>query len=357
METYKVVQTNSGPVKGLLKRTEFGNNYYSFQHIPYVQQSVEESFKDPKPVKPWNDVLDCTHEGSPAYSYDHFLPEGTRYMGGDNCLGVNVFTPDVIYITFAFIDIMILNIIFYTQLFPSKLLPVFVWIHGGAFTVGSSSTDLYGPEFIVEKDVIMVSMNYRLGIFGFLSLKDPKVGVPGNAGLKDQFMALKWTKENIARFGGDPNNITLSGIYFAKNYFKTEEKLFCYLIGESAGSASVHYHMISPMSKGLFNKAILVSASSLCPWAYAPSKYPSYLKKVAIELGLSENADDSTIFNALTNADPKKLLDIDHTLVPSQVLNLLLYCSSFHQHEIFVGKNIWDSVNVSVRSSSRTIYQ
>lgn len=88
---------------------------------------------------------------------------------------------------------------------------MFVWIHGGAFTVGSSSTELYGPEFIVEKDVIMVSMNYRLGIFGFLSLRDPKVGVPGNAGLKDQSMALKWIKHNISRFGGDPNNITLSG--------------------------------------------------------------------------------------------------------------------------------------------------
>lgn len=69
----------------------------------------------------------------------------------------------------------------------------------------------YGPHYVVEKDVVFVSFNYRLGIFGFLSLKDPKVGIPGNAGLKDQSMALKWIKENISHFGGDPNNITVAG--------------------------------------------------------------------------------------------------------------------------------------------------
>lgn len=95
-ESFPVVQTNSGPVKGISKQTELGTNYYSFQHIPYVQQPIGElRFKDPKPVKAWNDILDCTKEGLPAYSYDHFLPEGTRYAGGDNCLGVNIFTPDV----------------------------------------------------------------------------------------------------------------------------------------------------------------------------------------------------------------------------------------------------------------------
>uniref|UniRef100_A0A336M3D7 carboxylesterase n=1 Tax=Culicoides sonorensis TaxID=179676 RepID=A0A336M3D7_CULSO len=267
-----------GPVKGISKETELGKKYFSFQHIPYAQKPEGElRFRDPKPVKAWNEVLDCTKEGSPAYSYDHFLPEGTRYAGGDDCLGLNIFTPD---------------------LQPSKQLPVFVWIHGGAFVVGSSSVEFYGPEFIVEKDVIMVSMNYRLGIFGFMSLKDPNLGVPGNAGLKDQTMALKWIKENISFFGGDPNNITLSG--------------------ESAGAASVHYHMISPLSEGLFNKAIPISGSSLCPWAFAPEKYPFYLNKLAVELGLDQNADDESILRALNKTDPKKLLDIDYNLVPSK---------------------------------------
>lgn len=86
-----------------------------------------------------------------------------------------------------------------------------MWIHGGGFVTGSGSTTNYGPDLIVEKDVIMVSISCRLGIFGFLSFKDPQMGIPGNAGLKDQTMALKWIKENISFFGGDPNNITIFG--------------------------------------------------------------------------------------------------------------------------------------------------
>lgn len=94
---------------------------------------------------------------------------------------------------------------------PNKPLPVLVWIHGGGFIFGSGSTLLYGPDYLVEKDVIVVTINYRLNIFGFLSLKDPKLGVPGNAGLKDQTMAMRWVKENIGVFGGDVNNITIAG--------------------------------------------------------------------------------------------------------------------------------------------------
>lgn len=103
-------------------------------------------------------------------------------------------------------------------MYPKTPLPVFVWIHGGGFVCGSGSTLLYGPDYLVEKDVIVVTINYRLNIFGFLSLKDSKVGVPGNAGLKDQTMALKWVKQNIECFGGDPNNITIAGNFY---FFQT----------------------------------------------------------------------------------------------------------------------------------------
>lgn len=79
------------------------------------------------------------------------------------------------------------------------------------FQEGSGGTDLYGPDYFMQKDVVLVTFNYRLGPIGFLSLKDPSLGVPGNAGLKDQTMALKWVKENIENFGGDAANVTIFG--------------------------------------------------------------------------------------------------------------------------------------------------
>uniref|UniRef100_A0A336LXX1 Carboxylic ester hydrolase n=1 Tax=Culicoides sonorensis TaxID=179676 RepID=A0A336LXX1_CULSO len=265
-----VVQTNYGPVRGNVRMTDIGKGFYSFLHIPYVNQPKGEfRFRDPIPVKPWNETLDCTREGPSCFTF-----ERKKIGGSDECLGINVFTPN---------------------LSPGELLPVFVWIHGGAFVGGSSSQLAYGPDYIVEKDVILVSMNYRLNIIGFLSLKDPKVGVPGNAGLKDQTMALKWIKENIMHFGGDPNKITLAG--------------------ESAGGSSVHYHMISPLSKGLFNRAIVMSGTAFNPWAVATKNYDRYFKKFLISLGLNGTEDDQLIFNKINETPSKRLMELNAQLL------------------------------------------
>lgn len=133
---------------------------------------------------------------------------------------------------------------------PSIPLPVMVWIHGGGFMSGSGDSSLYGPDFLIEKNIILVTFNYRLEVLGFLCLETEDV--PGNAGMKDQVAALRWVKNNIAQFGGDPNNITIAG--------------------ESAGSASVAHHLVSPMSKGLFKRAILQSGTCNSYWgiAYKP---------------------------------------------------------------------------------------
>lgn len=85
--------------------------------------------------------------------------------------------------------------------------------YGGAFVRGSSKTDIYGPDYLLLKDIVVVSFNYRIGIFGFLSLNDESLGVPGNTGLKDQIFALKWLKRNIHKFGGDPDNVTIFGMF------------------------------------------------------------------------------------------------------------------------------------------------
>lgn len=120
-----------------------------------------------------------------------------------------------------------------------------VFIHGGGFIWGSGNDDNYGPDFLVEQDVVLVTINYRLDVFGFLCLDTRDV--PGNAGMKDQVAALKWVKDNIQQFGGDPRNITI--------------------FGESAGGASTTYHVVSPLTKGLFHRALTMSGTALNDWA------------------------------------------------------------------------------------------
>lgn len=171
-------------------------------------------------------MRDALNEGPQCVQRD----ECTREIeGDDDCLYLNVATP---------------------SLQGSR--PVMVWIHGGGFIWGDGGSNLYGPDYLVKMNVVFVGINYRLGVFGECNLpevcyremfiNDPTyvtiVGflnlaheaAPGNMGLKDQVAALKWVQENIAEFGGDPNNVTI--------------------FGQSAGGASVHYHLLSPLSKG-----------------------------------------------------------------------------------------------------------
>ncbi|XP_075211792.1 juvenile hormone esterase-like isoform X2 [Lycorma delicatula] len=158
-----------------------------------------------------------------------------------------------------------------------------VYLHGGAFNSGSCKSELYGPDMLLDKDVILVTTNSRLGALGFASTEDREM--PGNFGLKDQVLALKWIKSNIHFFGGDPNTITL--------------------FGESSGSASAHYHMLSPQSEGLFHRSILMSGSALSPWGMSPK---GTIAKRTFKLGTMLNCSYS---------DSKKLVDCLRT-VPAE---------------------------------------
>ncbi|XP_044729686.1 acetylcholinesterase-like, partial [Chrysoperla carnea] len=166
-----------------------------------------------------------------------------------------------------------------------------VWIHGGKFHQGSSSCELFGPEFLVAKDVVLVTLNYRLGYFGFLKLNDPEAGAPGNAGLKDQVQALRWVKHNIEFFCGDKNNITI--------------------FGSSAGGASVHLMTLSPLTKGLFHKAIIQSGVGLCPWAFQIRK--DY--ELARAFGCKSN-DDKQILKFLQQIKPQRFIQQEHAIFP-----------------------------------------
>jgi cholinesterase len=165
--------------------------------------------------------------------------------------------------------------------------------------LGSSSPDmLYNPSFILQKDVVFVSMNYRVGAFGFLSLDDPSLNVPGNAGLKDQTLALEWVRGNIGSFGGDPDNVTL--------------------FGTSAGGASVHYHMISERSKGLFHRAIPMSGTSLnWNWAHHPRR--NYAERIARVCGYEGDGSEKSVLEFLEGADFVNIVEAAEVILTDEV--------------------------------------
>lgn len=163
------------------------------------------------------------------------------------------------------------------------------WIHGGGFYAGSGNSDTYGPEFLIERDVVLVTINYRVGVLGFLKLDDPSLEVPGNAGLKDIVLALQWVKKNIKNFFGDPDNVTI--------------------FGESAGSAAVQYLLVSPLAKGLFHKAIMQSGSIFNPWAGGYHKSDSYAKALN-----QKTTEEKEIFKSLQELSAEELLEFQGKL-------------------------------------------
>ncbi|KAJ4446942.1 hypothetical protein ANN_13644 [Periplaneta americana] len=166
----------------------------------------------PQPPESWTGVLKATKEG-PDCIQKPFpeLPSLPEIVGDEDCLYLNVYTPRLPADGEA-----------------TELLPVMFWIHSGGWVSGSGSSDLYGPQYLLDKEIVLVTINYRLGPLGFLSTGDEVC--PGNNGLKDQLAALRWVRDNIAAFGGNPNSVTI--------------------FGESAGGASVHHHVLSESSRG-----------------------------------------------------------------------------------------------------------
>lgn len=191
-----------------------------------------------------------------------------------------------------FLRIKLINAVWFPQIrfyllqvMPDQLKPVLVFIHGGGFISGSNETKDLGPEFIMTEDIVMVTVNYRLGLLGFLRLDDEELGVPGNAGLKDQSMALRWVQSNIEMFGGDPNQVTVGG--------------------ESAGGASVHYQTLSPMSEGLFQRAIIQSGFAICPWAVTDHNVIEILAAAGIDV-----RDENEAIDCLKNLPGEEVYQI-----------------------------------------------
>ncbi|MFC0108561.1 carboxylesterase/lipase family protein [Kibdelosporangium aridum] len=201
------VQTSDGWLQGTATA-----DHRSFQGIPYAAPPVGDlRFRAPRPAQPWQGVRDATKPGQRCTQSD-----GVGVVGGEDCLFLNVTTPRA----------------------ASGRLPVLVFVHGGGLVTGLGSA--WNPQRMVGHDAIVVTLNYRLGAFGFLhhpSLHDPYAG---NFGLADQQAALRWVRQNIAAFGGDSRNVTLWG--------------------QSGGGVSVCSQLAAPGARGLFDKAIVQSA-------------------------------------------------------------------------------------------------
>lgn len=216
------MDVRQGSLLGQEHRFDDGRPFVAFKGVPYAQPPVGPlRFQPPVPIERYPDeVTECLTEGSQCIHRD---PLAAQVDGSEDCLYLNVYTPNV--------DLQK----------SAKKLPIMVWIHGGGFTMDSGSERLYSPEYLIEKDVIVVTINYRIGPFGFLSL--PQAGIAGNAGLKDQLQALRWIQENADSFGGDPNNVTL--------------------FGQSAGAGCVHLHLLNAESRKYFQRAICQSGTSI----------------------------------------------------------------------------------------------
>ena len=234
-------------------------------------------------------------------------------------------------------DSLFLNI-FMKEFIPNKRLPVLVYLYGGGFQngeylnffsmllkhqpliTGSSSTTFYGPDYLLMSDIIIVTLNYRVGALGFLSLNDEKLNIPGNAGLKDQRLALEFIKNNIANFGGDPENVTLCG--------------------QSAGGASVSWHCISKRSKGLFNRAIIMSGCVMNSWALTPRK--DWAARLAIKIGYQGNENEGGILEFLQKVDPTKIIEHQKTLLNPDEIGKIAF-SFAPQVESFINEDTFIS--------------
>lgn len=193
------------------------------------------------PVKPWPGVFDATEDGPMC------IQHGDSQGKSEDCLRLNVYTNDTM---------------------PSKKKAVLFYLHPGGFYESSGQSNYtVGPQHLMDTDIVLVSANYRLGTLGFLSTGTKEA--TGNYGLKDQVMALRWINENIDRFGGDPDSVTI--------------------MGYSAGAMSTTLHLVSPMSRGLFHRAIVMSGSTTSQWN-TPYEQLYLAKKQARLLNCSDDS-------------------------------------------------------------------
>ncbi|KAK3593556.1 hypothetical protein CHS0354_018642 [Potamilus streckersoni] len=269
-----VVETLNGPVQGFTESV-INTKIDIYLSIPYAKPPLGSlRFRKPEPVENWNSVLSVTK--LPNSCFQTIDNSWDRFQGVEMWNANTLLSEDCLYLS-----------LWVPQNTGGKLATL-IWIYGGFFVLGTSTLDIYDGKLLAAKNnVIVASIQYRLGPLGFLYLGSDDV--PGNMGLWDQQMAIKWIYDNIELFGGDRKQITL--------------------FGESAGAASVNYHLISKHSQEYFTNAILESGSALSNWAFMP---PDVAIRYSKELGRKmecETSNHDSFVQCLKSADAHNLTE------------------------------------------------
>jgi para-nitrobenzyl esterase len=268
MDKSDIINTSSGKIQGYEE-----NGVVIFKGIPYAEPPIDDlRFSPPVVKKKWDEVLDVTEYGHCAYQGYTQLEDFTGKLKpeSEDCLNLNIWTPKI----------------------DNKKRSVMFWIHGGAFLMGGGIDTIYDGSALAKRgEVVVVTVNYRLGALGYLYLP----GVTANVGHLDQILALKWVHDNIEHFGGDSNNITI--------------------FGESAGGYSVVALAAMPAASGLFNRIIAQSAPMI---GSEVTKKPSkkLLRMLGIEIG---------DLNALRKISPEKIIEAQNKLLAEDPGNLLAF--------------------------------
>lgn len=270
------VNTSCGPVKGCPGRVPGTAAYKG------IRYATAGRWEYPKQVTAWDGIYDATQYGNCCYQPRAFCNEeenpkkifyynefrkGETYRYSEDCLFLNIFTPDTAK--------------------AGDQLPVLIYIHGGGFTGGCGHEKHFDGPVWPAKGVIGVTLNYRLGPLGFLCLPEleEEAGKTGNYGLYDQLAAIRWVKDHISAFGGDPENMTV--------------------IGQSAGAMSIQQHCLSPLSDGLFQKAVMCSGGGVSKMmSYAPAKRHYDFWHTVMRMA---DCEDLEAFRALS---PEKLFQV-----------------------------------------------
>ncbi|CAG2171018.1 unnamed protein product [Oppiella nova] len=296
-ESEVIVRTLYGQLSG--KRLDvFGSAVYAFLGVPYARPPLDElRFAAPQPMKRWTGVRTAT-QFTPMCP-QVIIPKSIVDMNyiseniSEDCLSLNIWTPEVR---------------------PKKLRTVMVWIHGGGFLYNSANIhEKDGRVLANYGDVVVVTINYRVGVFGFLNTRTEEA--PGNMGIYDQSMALNWIKDNIVAFGGDPNKIVP--------------------FGESAGAISIGILMTFNRTRGLFSRAITQSGSFLLPQT---SQTFENSKKFAKLVGCLDDEEDEYVnpfsldtIECLKTTDFDQLMNVSNSFLSTSVMAFMPSIDSYYE--------------------------